>query len=447
MSTTEKLSTDDNDANRRDVYERSGGTTTLVSQPSGVADPDSDDVFFSGTNTAGTRVFFDTNQKLTSNDGDTNVQDVYQRSGGTTTLISQPTGVPDTPAGSSNFRGASADGSRVFFETAQKMTLGDDDGGIQDVYERAGSTTTFISQPSAVTDPAASMQFADTSRDGLRVFFITIGKLTADDTDSTRQDIYQRAGGATTLLSKPTGVADPDTATVGFGAASMDGTRVFFETAQEMTLDDTDANLVDAYEAHAGTTTLLSKPTGLADPNAFDVTMPFREISLDGTRVILQTQQRMTPADGDSNFQDTFIAAANPTAPPATIPAGAQPGPTGPTDAQIRAALAGDLRAAARMLKRTRGRTMRKRRRATVKGVDALKAGTVGITAKAGRTTVLRGSRKFGRAGKASLRLRLTKKGRRLLLKRRLRLTLSGSFTDAGGRRTTAKRRRVTVER
>src|SRR5687768_3506043 len=71
----------------------------------------------------------------------------------TTNLISQPTGVPDPFAAHSFLAGASADGSRVFFETAQKLTADDLDAGGFDIYERAGGVTTLISKPTGVPDP------------------------------------------------------------------------------------------------------------------------------------------------------------------------------------------------------------------------------------------------------------------------------------------------------
>src|SRR3954454_22643045 len=69
----------------------------------------------------------------------------------------------------------------------------------------------------------------------------------------------------TDLVSQPTGVADPNTADVSFRRASEDGARVIFQTTQRLTADDNDAQRDDVYERAGGVTTLLSKPTGVGD--------------------------------------------------------------------------------------------------------------------------------------------------------------------------------------
>jgi hypothetical protein len=55
------------------------------------------------------------------------------------------------------------------------------------------------------------------------------------------------------------------------------------------------------------------------------------------------------------------------------------------------------------------------------------------------RVVVLRGRRSFASARRGVLRLKLTKRGRRLLShRRRVRLTLRASFTDRAGNRARA---------
>jgi hypothetical protein len=123
--------------------------------------------------------------------------------------------------------------------------------------------------------------------------------------------------------------------------------------------------------------------------------------------------------------------------------------PLGPTVAQLGAALKGDLRRAARTLRRLGIAAIVRKRGANVKSVHALIPGTVRISTVIGgrRVVVLRGARRFARAGKATLRLKLTEKGRQVLKgKRSTRLTLRGSFAN----RTTlirAPSRKVTIKR
>src|SRR3954451_17345678 len=67
------------------------------------------------------------------------------------------------------------------------------------------------------------------SADGTRVFFTTKEPLVAEDTDA-ETDVYERAAGATTLVSD--GPADPDPNTpVNLVAVSTDGGKALLYTA------------------------------------------------------------------------------------------------------------------------------------------------------------------------------------------------------------------------
>jgi hypothetical protein len=177
------------------------------------------------------------------------LDDVYMRSGGVTTLISAPgAGASGAPADAS-FRRASEDGTRVIFQTAESLVAEDTDGGMFDVYERFGGTTTLVSQPTGVADPQNNQSsFSGASADCTHVFFSTVQKLTSEDNDTSRQDIYDRSGGTTTLVSQPTGVADPNLADVTFGGNTVDGTKVYFNTTQKMVAGDNDTTRQDVYE-------------------------------------------------------------------------------------------------------------------------------------------------------------------------------------------------------
>ena len=71
------------------------------------------------------------------------------------------------------------------------------------------------------------------------MFFETDEQLLAADTDS-QTDVYERSGGTTTLVS--TGPAGGNGAFfVAFGGVSADGTRVVFETDEQLVGADTDS--------------------------------------------------------------------------------------------------------------------------------------------------------------------------------------------------------------
>ena len=81
------------------------------------------DVLFKAATTDGVRVFFETDEQLANEDTDGR-KDVYERSGGVTALVSKGS-VNGNGEFSAEFAGMSQDGFRVFFTTAEKLT-GDD---------------------------------------------------------------------------------------------------------------------------------------------------------------------------------------------------------------------------------------------------------------------------------------------------------------------------------
>ena len=122
-----------------------------------------------------------------------------------------------------HYSGMSADASRIYFTTRE--LVGADTDSSDDVYERAGATTTLISTGPINGNGAHQARFAGVSADGTRVFFDTSEQLTTTDTDSAR-DVYERSGGTTTQLS--IGPNSGNSAIDSFYAgSSTDGTRVF----------------------------------------------------------------------------------------------------------------------------------------------------------------------------------------------------------------------------
>jgi hypothetical protein len=284
FQTSEKLVAADTDGSR-DVYERSGGMTTRVS----AGQVNGNGVFnasFAGASEDGTRVFFMTNEPLVAADTDAS-QDVYERSAGTTTKISAGNGA--FPA---FFNGASADGTRVFFQTDEKLVAGDTDAS-SDLYQRsAGGTTNRVSAGQINGNGAFVPSFADASADGTRVFFDTSEKLVAADTDSSG-DLYERSGGTTKRISAGQINGNGAFAT-DFAAASADGTRVFFQSHEKLVSADTDSSQ-DVYERSGGTTTKISPGNGAfnADPDG---------ASPDGSAFFFATQEKVIADDEDASI-------------------------------------------------------------------------------------------------------------------------------------------------
>ena len=125
-------------------------------------------------------MFFHSDSSFAASDFDT-MQDVYERSGGTTTHLSIG------PAGGNGnvdfdydafFDGASADGSKVWLHTDEVLVAGDTDAA-NDVYERAGATIDVVSTGPTGGNADSSAFFDGASADGSRVFFDTQEPLTA----------------------------------------------------------------------------------------------------------------------------------------------------------------------------------------------------------------------------------------------------------------------------
>ena len=318
LRTLEPLAASDTDT-RFDLYERAAdGTTTHLSTGPAGGNLDTTNAEFEGASAGGTRVFFSTNEPLVASDTDecdpedpapNPCGDVYQYEEGVTTLVS----VGNGPF-AAKFDAASEDGSRVFFSTPEQLSGADTDAR-RDVYQRSGGATTLVSTGPAGGNGDFSPAFRGASKDGTRVFFTTTEPLVAGDTDS-RGDVYERAGGVTTLLS--TGAAGgngPDDAS--FRGTSDDGSRVFIETAEPLVASDTDSR-IDVYERAGGATTLLS--TGPAGGNgAFDALV--KGSSNGGTRVLIGTAEQLVATDTDSRI-DVYERASGTTTLMSTGPAG-----------------------------------------------------------------------------------------------------------------------------
>jgi hypothetical protein len=288
FTTRESLVSSDTDA-ATDIYERSGGTTTLVSTGPSGGNGDFD-VVYKGISEDGTHVFFETGERLVSGDTD-GAADVYERSGGSTALVSNgPSG--GNGAFDASYRGATPDGNHVFFETSERQTTGDTDSST-DVYDRSGGSTTLVSTGPAGGNGAPDALFEASSSDGSHVIFKTSERLTTGDTDSA-WDVYDRTGGTTTLVSAgPSGGNGALDAF--FQAVSKDGVHVFVGTSESLVPGDTDGRF-DIYDHSGVTTTLVS--TGPAGGNgAFDAF--FRDASDDGSRVLLETTEGLVSDDTD----------------------------------------------------------------------------------------------------------------------------------------------------
>lgn len=326
FTTGESLASGDDDS-ETDLYERNTdiGVTRLVSAPGPgpeacPAEHNCEPVN-SGIAADGSRVFFETNERIVAADSDDS-QDVYGWAAGTSQLVSTgPAGGNGLP--NALFEGSSADGSEVFFVTGEQLVAADTDG-VQDIYVRSGgSTTELVSEgdPSCAasscgngTSPAL-LQW--TSADGSIAVLSTAEPLTAAD-DDAKADVYSRdlPGGPTELVSLP-GPTCTDPAcgdgdnNAAFAGASTGGSLLFFVTAEALAPPasadpsapgDRDER-IDVYLRTGGTTTLVSAGQ-LTGTGPFSGNGPndaqLQGVSTDGSHAFLVTREQLTGEDSDT---------------------------------------------------------------------------------------------------------------------------------------------------
>ena len=215
------------------------------------------------------------------------------------------------------FEGNSADGSRAFFSTADKVLPGDTDTR-RDVYERSydaaaeGYVTRQVSLGPTGGNNAYDVQYlANAGPGGDKVFFLTGERLVAADHDNAT-DLYMRdlATNTTTLVS----AGDPSCAASGCGEANLpadsvpgggvaaEGNLVFFVSSERLSSQDSDSS-GDIYVRNlsAGTTTLVSAGDPSCSGSCGNGTQPsfFLAVSADGTRVTFTTHEKLAEGDED----------------------------------------------------------------------------------------------------------------------------------------------------
>ena len=249
---------------------------------------------------SGTRTFFTTDESLAGSDTDS-VSDVYARNAdGSLTLVSDGPFTPD-PALPAGVAGASADGSRVFINTAERLWQFTDSDSANDVYAREadGSITEVSDNPTSSPDAAVDAFFGGSSADGSRVLFVTTESMVAGDTDATARDVYaHNADGSISLITGSTVNPDPER-DAEYAGASADGARVFFTSGESRsTFADTD-DYDDVYARNANGTLSLITDHPTTNPDV-DESAGFGGASADGARVLFFTREQMLASDSDA---------------------------------------------------------------------------------------------------------------------------------------------------
>jgi hypothetical protein len=220
---------------------------------------------------------------------------------GITTLVSQ--GDASCAPGCGNngaapvFQTSSNDGSRVFLTTDEQLSTADQDAAT-DIYARdlPNGPTTLVS---AGSSSILTASFAAASNDGARAFFTTAEGLVGGDADGAN-DVYEWAGGAPILVSSASCSPGPECGS-NFNTASADGSRVLFSTAEQLVPEDTDTG-VDVYEQVIGSggAVLASQPQpGCGGCGTGNADARFNRASAGATVVFFTSDEPLAAADLD----------------------------------------------------------------------------------------------------------------------------------------------------
>jgi hypothetical protein len=269
------------------------------------------------------RIYFVTETGLASNDSDADV-DLYEWNDGSVRMVS--TGPNETiepqPSHFSfglSLGGATADGNEVFFAYEDDLTPEAAASGLSPLYVRKnGAATEWIPLPGSLPEPwSPNSEFGGISQDGSTQYIDTNLRIDPGDTDLT-SDVYSRSAGGLTLTSRgaqPANGTGPEcsgevhtSCSATFLAASASGYRVFFETDERLTPEDTD-NSYDIYERSGGVTTLISPKTPDVPKPASYIHRPlFEGLSADGSQVAFSTRAQLVPSDDDKRL-DVYVNA------------------------------------------------------------------------------------------------------------------------------------------
>src|SRR3954467_6387987 len=153
----------------------------------------------------------------------------------------------------------------------------------------------------------SSANFFGAAADGSVVYFVTSDQLLPEDTD-TAADISARRGADLELVSVPApGAPGSGAGQISPRKVSADGSSVVFQTNEALTPDDVDEDNPDLYERSGGVTRLVSAPEDGFDPGfEFPFYSPFVDVSPKGRFVAFATDSKLTPSDSDGN-QDVYV--------------------------------------------------------------------------------------------------------------------------------------------
>ncbi len=283
-----------------DIYERSGGALTLatIGAPGcspGCGNGNVDVDVAGGLHVVPDAIVFSTAESLLPVDTDSSL-DIYQRTGAGLELLTPGTGEFDA-----EFDSVSGDGSTVVFSTAEQLEAADTDTSL-DIYERTGGDTTLISQGQSFNG-AFDAKWAVSTPDDSSTFFLTREQIASLDTDNAI-DLYQRKGTTTTLVSRGPVPANGEFDVGEKVMTSDDGDRTVFSTSEPLFEADED-DQPDLYMRFGETTTLASDGTYVY-PFEGEFPAELDAVAPQANQIIMSSPQTLNEEDRDKLGPDVY---------------------------------------------------------------------------------------------------------------------------------------------
>jgi Tol biopolymer transport system component len=174
----------------------------------------------------------------------------------------------------------------------------------------AGAESWFVVPVSSANGDgtsAAPANFLGAAGDGSAVYFVTSDPLLPEDADGA-PDVYVRRGAELELVSVPAeGAPDSGSGQIAARKVSADGSTVVFQTDDSLSPDDTDEGMIDLYERSGGVTRMVSALAPGYDPGfEFPFYGAFVDVSPNGRFVAFSTTASLGPDDGDGS-QDVYV--------------------------------------------------------------------------------------------------------------------------------------------
>jgi hypothetical protein len=326
------------------LYQRIDGSETVQINASEKTIPDAPQpAAYQDASTDGTRVFFTTGEQLTDQPAPDSpklyMYDANAPAGEHLTLISAGHNAEDAPNGVQGVIGASADGHYVYFTSGGQLVAGQPAlGSNVGLYEWHDGTTSYIGQEAGSDEipdllPGNWGLFpleARVSPDGRHLLFVSSsGRGLTGYQQNDNDELYLYSADTHALQCAS---CNPSGAPANAGARvfqrilkgasgsssyknhplSLDGSRVFFSTAERMVPEDTDGS-TDVYEFDSASATLHLISSGESKEDSW-----FMDASPDGKDVFFTTAEKLTGWDFDGNrdLYDARVGGGLPEPPP-----------------------------------------------------------------------------------------------------------------------------------